>query len=50
MASWVRFAAGHGYARFIGLVVTARSGVGRSQGTGGSDGAAITSLRKRAEG
>ena len=46
----LRFAAGHGYARCIGLVVTARSGVGRSQGTGGSDGAAITSLRKRAGG
>ena len=47
----LRFAAGHGCARCTGLVlVTARSGVGRSQGTGGSDGAAITSLRKRAGG
>ena len=47
----LRFAAGHGCARCTGLVlVTARSGVGRSQGTGGSDGATITSLRKRAGG
>ncbi len=47
----LRFAAGHGCARCTGLVlVTARSDVGRTQGTGGSDGAAITSLRKRAGG